>query len=148
MANFQLFKKQPKKTDVNKTSVQEDSSIKVKKQVKEGDNKNKSIKFVSAKPASVALAPSKFNVLKRPLLTEKATNLKGLNKFVFEVDPKASKGSIKQAIQEFYHVKVENIRVINFPAKQRRWGRKYSTFRNRKKAVVTLKTGDKIEVGI
>jgi len=147
MVTFPLFKKQPKKASAKKTSARQAKTvISAPKQASAGvSNKNKSSAQL---PEKLSYTSSKFNILIKPVLTEKSTNLKNLNQFVFEVDPKATKGSIKQAIQDLYKVKVESIRVINFPAKKRRWGRKYSTFRNRKKAVVTLKSGDKIEIGV
>ena len=88
-----------------------------------------------------------LEIIKAPVITEKSANL-GQNKgqYVFKVDPKAKKTEIKVAIEKLFNVKVDKICTINVVPKKRRVGR-YSGLSNRsKKAIVTLKEGQTIEL--
>jgi ribosomal protein L23 len=62
-------------------------------------------------------------ILVGPYLSEKATNLKSLNKYVFEVLKSANKVEAKKAIEKFYNVKVEKVNVIRFKAKTKKLGK-------------------------
>ena len=87
-----------------------------------------------------------YEVLRRPLVTEKSTAiLQVQNKYAFEVDEKANKSQIKQAVEKAFKVKVSAVNVITMPGKARRVGRRQVQTPPWKKAVVTLKPGDKIE---
>ena len=86
------------------------------------------------------------DVLKRPLITEKATLLKGISNAVsFEVDPRAKKKQIREAVEKLFKVKVVDVRTMNVAGKVKRRGRTVGLRPGWKKAVVTLKAGDKIE---
>jgi len=85
-----------------------------------------------------------YEVLRRPLITEKATTLKDQNKYVFEVANEASKAQIKEAVEKAFKVKVREVNVITVPGKTRRFGRRQVTGSPWKKAIVTLVPGDKI----
>lgn len=85
-------------------------------------------------------------LIKRPRVTEKSQLLKGLRQYVFDVDKKANKSEIKKVIENIYNVKVEKVRIINIPSKQRRLGIKKGKKSAYKKAIVTLKEGYQIEV--
>ncbi len=85
-------------------------------------------------------------VLTRPLITEKATMLKGeMNAVSFEVDPRAKKKQIQEAVEKLFKVKVEEVRTMNVSGKTKRRGRTVGLRPGWKKAVVTLKAGEKIE---
>ena len=86
-----------------------------------------------------------YEVLRRPLITEKSTQLQALNKYVFEIADGANKPQIKQAIENAFKVKVTKVNVITMPGKTRRAGRRMIQTSAWKKAVVTLQAGDKIE---
>ncbi|MBW2147458.1 MAG: 50S ribosomal protein L23 [Deltaproteobacteria bacterium] len=87
-----------------------------------------------------------YEVVKRPLITEKSTLQKDQhNQLTFEVDRKANKLEIKKAVEDLFKVKVINVRVINMEGKQKRMGRFLGKKRDWKKAVVRLRTGDRIE---
>ena len=87
-----------------------------------------------------------LEIVKAPVITEKAANLGQKNVYVFKVDPKANKTEIKQAIEKIFKVQVEEVRTLNVKPKKRRVGR-YSGLTNRtKKAMVTLKAGQQIEL--
>lgn len=93
---------------------------------------------------------TKFNsrqlpdLIRRPLITEKATRLLEENKYSFEVDPRATKPDIKAAIEDLFDVKVVSVNTFNPPAKQRRVGRFAGHRPQYKRAVVTLAPGDSI----
>jgi len=85
-------------------------------------------------------------VLRNPHITEKATMLGEKGQYVFEVDPEATKGAVKQSVEALYGVAVRNVRLIKKPAKKIRIGRREGIKQGLKKAVVKLKTGESIEV--
>ena len=87
-----------------------------------------------------------LDVLRRPLITEKNTNLQSQNKYVFEVDREANKPDIKQAVEKTFKVTVTDVNVVNIHGKMRRVGRKQVMTPPMKKAIVTLKAGDKITI--
>ncbi len=77
------------------------------------------------------------DIIKRPVITEHSMNL-GEKKYTFEVDPRANKIQIKNAVEEIFGVKVEKVNTMNYKGKFRRFGR-YSGYRpDRKKAIVKL----------
>ena len=86
------------------------------------------------------------DVIKRPLITEKATLLKGTaNAVLFAVDTRANKKEIRQAVEKMFKVKVVDVRTMTVAGKVKRRGRTVGLRPGWKKAVVTLKEGDKIE---
>ena len=85
-----------------------------------------------------------YEVLRRPLITEKATSLKEKDKYAFEVASKASEAQIKEAVEKAFKVKVSKVNVMTVPGKTRRFGRRQVTGSPWKKAVVTLEPGHKI----
>lgn len=87
-----------------------------------------------------------YQIIIRPLITEKNTNLMILNKYCFEVDRHATKAQIKQAIETIFSVKVAKVHTMNMRGKQRRFGRHIGYTPDRKKAIVTLAVGDRIEL--
>lgn len=84
------------------------------------------------------------DLIRRPLVTEKATRLLEENKYVFEVVERATKPQIKAAIEELFDVKVTQINTLKLPAKARRVGRFAGHRSQYKRAVVTLAAGDSI----
>jgi len=86
-----------------------------------------------------------YEVLRRPLITEKATLLQGQNKYAFEVAGRATKNLVKQAVEAAFKVKVTDVNMMTVPGKTKRMGRRMVTSPSWKKAVVTLESGDKIE---
>ena len=86
-----------------------------------------------------------YEVLRKPLITEKSTDLQSLNKYAFEIADDANKPQIKQAIEAAFKVKVTKVNVVTMPGKSRRMGRRIVQSSPWKKAIVTLQPGDKIE---
>jgi len=87
-----------------------------------------------------------YAVLLRPIITEKTTILTGLDKYVFEVDIRANKNQIKEAVELAFSVRVSDVNTMKMKGKPRRFGRKVTNQPDWKKAVVTLVAGDKIEL--
>ncbi|MDI6815162.1 MAG: 50S ribosomal protein L23 [Dehalococcoidales bacterium] len=87
-----------------------------------------------------------YEVLRRPLITEKNTVLQAQGKYAFEVAEGANKHQIKQAVEKAFKVKVTTVNVMTVPGKRRRMGRRQVLTPPWKKAIVTLKPGDKIEL--
>jgi large subunit ribosomal protein L23 len=87
-----------------------------------------------------------YRVLLKPLVTEKATNLGVLNKYVFAVAPKANKIEIAKAIEEVYGVKPVKVNIIKGQGKIIRNGRIFGKRKNWKKAIVALPEGKTIKI--
>ena len=87
-----------------------------------------------------------YEVLRRPLITEKNTMLQAQGKYAFEVAAEANKHQIKEAVEKAFKVKVMAVNVMTVPGKTKRVGRRMVLTPSRKKAIVTLKPGDKIEL--
>ncbi len=89
-----------------------------------------------------------YDILKRPVITEKSNFQSDiLGQYTFEVDRRVNKHQVKQAVETVFEVTVERVRIINVPAKRaRRYGRREVVRKpGWKKALVTLKPGDRIE---
>lgn len=80
----------------------------------------------------------------KPIVTEKATLLLELNKYVFDVHTKATKPDIKAAIESLFDVTVIKVNTLNPPRKKRRVGRFMGYKSHYKRAIVTLAEGDTI----
>ncbi len=88
-----------------------------------------------------------YDVVRRPLITEKSSKLQGLrNQFRFEVAPSANKSEVKKAVETLFSVKVVKVNMLNMPSKARRMFGRPGETRPWKKAVVTLKKGDTIDI--
>lgn len=86
------------------------------------------------------------DVIRRPIVTEKSTIAREISNVVtFAVDPRANKHEIRDAVQEFFQVKVEEVRTMRMPRKSRRLGRFIGRKPEWKKAVVRLAEGQTIE---
>lgn len=85
-----------------------------------------------------------MDLVRRPIITEKATLLLENNQYTFEVSPRSTKPEIKAAIESLFEVKVVAISTINPPRKQRRVGKFLGYRPIYKRAIVTLAEGDSI----
>ncbi|MFN3287453.1 MAG: 50S ribosomal protein L23 [Sphingomonadaceae bacterium] len=95
-------------------------------------------------PAAIDLRH--YDVVRRPVITEKSTLVAEHNQVVFEVAPAATKPEIKAAVEALFGVKVEAVNTLVAKGKTKRWrGRPY-TRSDRKKAIVTLAAGQSIDV--
>jgi len=88
-----------------------------------------------------------YEVLRRPIVTEKSTMLGAQNKYVFEVAPAANKPQIKEAVEKAFDVTVTAVNTSVVRGKIRRFGRRTGGQQpSWKKAIVTLVPGDQIEL--
>jgi large subunit ribosomal protein L23 len=123
-----IFKKQKK--DKKQITADNADTIQIK------DKKNP-LQPLSRQPALL---------VKQAWITEKAGDLGGLRKYIFIVERKANKPEIKKAIESIYGVKVESVNIINIKGKAKRLGRSLGRTSAYKKAIVSLKEGQKIDV--
>jgi large subunit ribosomal protein L23 len=92
-----------------------------------------------------------YEVLMRPVVSEKSTDLAHDNKYTFEVSPRANKIEIRRAVEDRYGVHVRDVRVMTMPPKQKGAGfvginkRRRGLTTSWKKAVVTVAPGERIE---
>lgn len=86
-----------------------------------------------------------YKFVERPIMTEKTHELISADKYVFKLRPGTSKNQAKKAIEKLYGVKVEKVNIVNIGAKKRRFGRIVGSKSAVKKAIITLKSGNKIE---
>ena len=84
--------------------------------------------------------------IRQPIITEKATNLSEYNKTVFKVDSGANKKTIKKNIEKLFKVTVVKINIINTKTKKKIKQGKISTKSGYKKAIITLKKGQSIDL--
>lgn len=85
-------------------------------------------------------------IIIKPVVTEKSVDLMQENKYCFKVAKDANKIKIKNAIEEIFKVTVVNVNTVNVHGKMKRMGRTQGMTASWKKAVVTLREGDSIEV--
>ncbi len=86
-----------------------------------------------------------YHIIRRPLITEKSTQQKEASRqYAFEVDRGANKIEIQSAVERLFKVKVLQVRTCNGSGKIKRLGKKYGKRSDWKKAIVTLKEGDRI----
>lgn len=85
-------------------------------------------------------------VLLRPMITEKSTIMADMGKYSFQVAPKANKVQIKEAVQKTFGVTVEDVNITRLRGKVKRYGPRFKKRPDVKKAVVTLKSGDRIQL--
>jgi len=89
---------------------------------------------------------SMFDVIVRPIVTEKSTNQLEDNAYSFVVAQSANKVEIGRAVESLFDVKVDRVRTMRFRGKERRMGRHVGRRASWKKAIVTLREGETIDV--
>ncbi len=87
-----------------------------------------------------------FEVLRKPLVTEKNTALQTQGKYTFEINRDATKNQVKQAVEKAFKVTVTSVNVMSVRGQEKLVGRKKVAGAPWKKAIVTLKPGDKIQI--
>jgi large subunit ribosomal protein L23 len=83
------------------------------------------------------------DLIKRPVITERTSDFMEQRKYVFEVDLRANKTEIKQAIEQIFKVKVTNVNTLRMPAKPKRYGKHSGYTSEWKKAIVQLSADSK-----
>ena len=85
-------------------------------------------------------------VLIKPTITEKSTLLQETGKYTFHIAPKANKVEVKQAVESSFNVSVLDVNITKLKGKMKRYGPRIKKQPDKKKAVVTLKQGDRINL--
>lgn len=85
-------------------------------------------------------------LVKHPIISEKATDLSHFRKYIFLVDEKANAPEVRKIIEATYKVNIEDINMINIKPKVRRLGRNVGVKSGHRKAIVTLKAGQKLDI--
>ena len=86
------------------------------------------------------------DLIRRPIVTEKATRMMEENKYTFDVIPQATKPQIKAAIEDLFQVKVVQVNTLNKPRKKRRVGRFIGFKPQYKRAIITVAAGDEEKI--
>ena len=94
----------------------------------------------------MSINPDLYDLLRRPVITEKATNASENGAVVFEVTMKASKPDIKRAVEELFKVKVKGVNTLISKGKIKRFKGRMGRRKNIKKAYVMLEDGNTIDV--
>lgn len=84
-------------------------------------------------------------VIARPVISEKSFAAEENGKYIFRVSPDANKTIVKKNVEEMFKVKVDKVNIVTIPGKKKRVGRIYGKRNDVKKAIVTLKKGEKIK---
>ena len=87
-----------------------------------------------------------YKIIRKPIVTEKATKLSEFNKVVFEVTSKSNKSEIKGAVEKLFSVKVKAVNIINIKGKVKRFKGVLGKRKDSKKAVITLEEGNTIDI--
>lgn len=87
-----------------------------------------------------------YQVLLKPTLTEKSTILHESRKYTFEIAPAANKVLVKEAVEKNFNVTVVDVNISKLRGKRKRYGRRLKKMPDTKRAVVTLKPGDRINL--
>lgn len=87
-----------------------------------------------------------FDILRKPIVTEKSTLMQEYGRYTFEVSKEATKHQIKWAVEEAFEVKVVKVNTMNVLGKQKRYGPKTTAKKSWKKAIVSLAPGDNITI--
>lgn len=86
------------------------------------------------------------HVIRHPWISEKAQKLATQNQYIFFVDDSANKKMVKEEVEQKYNVHVSKLNMVRLPGKPKRYRNTIKETSNRKKAIVTLKDGEKIEI--
>lgn len=95
--------------------------------------------------ASAAIKPAMYDIVRRPIITEKATMASEHGKVVFHVADCATKGEVKQAVEALFGVKVTKVNTLNTKGKEKRFKGVKGQRSGYKKAVITLAEGQTID---
>ena len=87
-----------------------------------------------------------YKIIRKPIVTEKATKLSEFNKVVFEVASKSNKSEIKGAVEKLFSVKVKAVNIINTKGKVKRFKGVLGKRNDIKKAIITLVEGNTIDI--
>ncbi|MEO4055261.1 50S ribosomal protein L23 [Solibacillus sp. CAU 1738] len=85
------------------------------------------------------------DIIKRPVITERSSEILAEKKYTFEVDTRANKTQVKDAVEEIFGVKVEKVNIMNYKGKFKRVG-KFSGYTNKRRKAIVKLTADSKEI--
>lgn len=137
--------------NIFKTKQKKERLIKPKKEKKQAENsavvQTEQAESAPSLPLKGSLKEQGFLI--KPYFSEKFSLLgEKNNKYIFEVHQRATKNEIKKLLEDIYNVKILKINVLSGSQKTKRWKNKRSSVKENKKMIVTLKEGQKIELGV
>ncbi|MDD3284118.1 MAG: 50S ribosomal protein L23 [Patescibacteria group bacterium] len=143
-----LFNKKKEQDNDIKNSLEKVETDLTIDEIKQGKTTKKDKAVVASSKKNISKQDSKeaYKYLIKPLITEKATHLKVQNKYLFLVDDRSTKNEIKKAVFHVYGYNPESVNIINLGGKKVKFGRTSGVRKCKKKAIVTLKKGDSIEI--
>ncbi len=131
MSLLKIFKKNKKEKEEKSIIVQQDEQ--------------KISDVVKISPIVADSGALLLRVLKRPFISEKSHNLSSWNQYVFIVNLEANKNSVREAVEKRFNVNVTSVNIIRSHGKPKRFRNKVAKQSDFKKAIITLKKGQKIE---
>jgi large subunit ribosomal protein L23 len=145
-----IFNKTKKSETSKKEDLKKEKSTTAKSSMKDlyKDEKKKENKSSASdsKKQTKKFSGFAYRTLVKPLITEKAANLSSEGKYAFEVEGKANKIEIANAINEVYGIKPTSVNIVNVNGKKVRQGRTLGKRKDWKKAIVTLPKGNTINI--
>ena len=115
----------------------------VKKETVKTEKKEMAVKAPATKTINEKFS---YEAVKKPHISEKASYLSEKDQYTFEVSPNYNKNEIKRTVEGLYGVDVLSVNIIRIPPKKRRLGKTEGFRKSYKKAIVTIKNGQKIEI--
>lgn len=98
------------------------------------------------KSAKKNITPCMYDVIESPVITEKSQQATVFNKVSFYVSASATKNKVKKAVEALFSVNVEKVNIINEKGKQRRFRGRLGKLKDQKKAIVTVASGQQIDI--
>lgn len=134
------FLKNKESAKKSKAPAKKAGEVKVEKKVEKKTTAPKQV------ISGVGVKGFSYDIVKEPHISEKGTYLAEQNKYIFEVVSDSNKQEIAKAISGIYSVDVLSVNIVRIPAKKRRLGKTEGFRKAYKKAIVTIKDGQKIEI--
>ena len=132
----------PTVSEEKRSDVFEKSTKSESKEIRKKDKKPVNIEEVSDLKAT----GDSYKILLRQFISEKSAELADRNQYIFEIAEDANKSMVRKAIQKVYNVKPEKVNIINQVGKIVRYGKTTGKRKDRRKAIVILPKGQKIEI--
>lgn len=109
-------------------------------------SKIEEVEKIETGTSSAVFDSKKVFAVKHPLITEKSYSLSNEGRYVFMVDTRTNKSEVKKAVKALYKVDATSVNIINARGKAKHFGNNFKQGSKYKKAIVTLKKGQKIDV--
>lgn len=138
-----------KESEDQKTKKEEktSSSVDLKKDAKKDEKGKKKKKKAKVKFANFKeKAELVNNIIVSPVVSEDAMNKEAQSKYVFKVSENSNKSEIREALEARFKVTVEKVNIVRYKTKEHRFRYRKGKKKGFKKAIITVKKGDKIEL--